>query len=98
MGAYASLLVDLGQSGDAGAINGSENPCSQSTQELERIDAGVVAIAEGDPVSIVANCFDSLDTQRPCLGGRQHGQQRRRLPVVLLLALHATRGARTLVA
>ena len=98
---YSSLFVDLGQSGDAGAMNGSENPCSQSTQELERIDAGVVAIAEGDPVSIVANWFNSLDTQRPCLGGRQHGQhgqQRRRLPVVLLLALHATRGARTLVA
>jgi hypothetical protein len=51
-------------------LSRSENPCSQSAQELEGIDAGVVAIAEGDPVSIVANWFNSLDTQRPCLVGR----------------------------
>ena len=97
MPCYASLLVDLGQNGDAGAMNRSENPCSQSAQQLEGIDASLVAIAEGDSVSILTNGFDFLDTQRPCLGGRQHGEQRRRLPVVLL-ALHATRGARALVA
>src|SRR5262249_9190334 len=50
-------------------------PASQLEQQLERIDTGVVAVAELDRIGIVADRLHSCNCQRPSVAGREDWQE-----------------------